>query len=75
MESTAFQTAPVQNYQPKLTLKQIVKHILNSGKITAIERNWFHRATLAETPLDPDELAQIRQVFDRLQMGLIKVVD
>ncbi|MBF2003841.1 MAG: hypothetical protein IGS38_24350 [Synechococcales cyanobacterium M58_A2018_015] len=57
------------------TPDQVVQQILTSGKITAAERLWFHALTRSDISLTGAELAQIRLVFDRLQMGLIKVVD
>ncbi|MBE9179886.1 hypothetical protein IQ268_15045 [Oculatella sp. LEGE 06141] len=57
------------------TLMQVINRILISGQITRAEQNWFLRATLNDISLSIDELKQIRFVFDRLQMGLLKVVD
>lgn len=58
-----------------LTSTQIINRILTSGKITAADRAWFLQATVADHPLNSQELAQVRQIFDRLRMGLLKVVD
>lgn len=57
------------------SLKQVVQGILTSGKITATERLLFHRLVLTEVTLDAEMMTKVRQVFDRLKMGLIKVVD
>lgn len=60
---------------PPLTPKAVIKQILSSGRITSFERKWLLQATLSDTLLSSDEVAQIRHLVDRLQMGLIKVVD
>lgn len=59
----------------KSTLQNVVQKILNSGKITAAERLWFHRMVSADITLDAEMMGKVRLVFDRLKMGLIKVVD
>jgi hypothetical protein len=59
----------------KSTLQNVVQKILNSGKITAAERLWFHRMVSADVTLDAEMMGKVRLVFDRLKMGLIKVVD
>jgi len=55
--------------------EQIVERILISGKITAADRAWFLKAALSDISLNAHQLTQVRQVADRLQMGLLKVVD
>lgn len=57
------------------TLHNVVQKILSSGKITAAERLWFHQILLTDVTLDAEMMNKVRQVFDRLRMGLIKVVD
>lgn len=57
------------------TLQAVVSHIIKSGRITNDDRLWFHQLILSDVTLKPEMLQQIRQVFDRLQMGLIKVID
>jgi hypothetical protein len=65
----------VESNSLEKTLQEVVSHILNSGRITGAERLWFHQLILTDVMLAPGMLQQIRQIFDRLQMGLIKVVD
>ena len=57
------------------TSEQIIQRVLTTGKITAADRNWFLKATLSESPLSAQEMKQVQQLFDRLRMGLLKVVD
>lgn len=58
-----------------VSLGQVIKRILGTGKITRDDEVFFQKAMLCETPLDPEEMDQVTQVYDRLQMGLLKVVD
>ncbi|HEY9699577.1 MAG TPA: hypothetical protein V6D10_20120 [Trichocoleus sp.] len=60
---------------PPLTPELVIQQILSSGKITSFERKWLLQATVSDTLLSSDEVDQIRHLVDRLQMGLIKVVD
>ncbi len=56
-----------------VTLRQVVKRILQSGKITHADEKFFLRAMVAEEPLTTEEIEQVHTVLDRLQMGLLKV--
>ena len=57
-------------------IAQVAERVLASGKITVKDQGWFLKAALSlENPLSPLEQAKVRQVFDRLQMGLLRVVD
>ncbi|MBF2026646.1 MAG: hypothetical protein IGS48_07755 [Oscillatoriales cyanobacterium C42_A2020_001] len=58
-----------------ITIAQVVKRILNSGKITLADEKFFLRAMVAEEPLTTEEMQQVSNVLNRLQMGLLKVVD
>ncbi|MDJ0702733.1 MAG: hypothetical protein QNJ46_05585 [Leptolyngbyaceae cyanobacterium MO_188.B28] len=62
------------SYQPPLA--QVAERVLASGKITAWDQSCFLKAALSlENPLSPVEQFKVKQVFDRLQMGLLIVVD
>lgn len=63
------------NSSTRLTIAQVIDRILRSGRITRIDENYFFRAMAAETPLSQEEQSQVRNVFDRLSMGLLQVVD
>jgi len=56
-----------------ITVRQVVKRILNSGRITRADEKFFLRAMVAEESLTNEEMQQISMVLDRLQMGLLKV--
>lgn len=58
-----------------VSLGQVIKRILGTGKITRDDEVFFHKAMLSETPLDDEEMDQVTKVYYRLQMGLIKVAD
>ena len=62
------------SYRPPIA--QVAERVLASGKITAKDQSWFFKAALSlENPLSPSEQSKVEQVFDRLQMGLLRVVD
>lgn len=69
------QSQSVEFDPSELTLQQMVQQVLTSGRITTKERLWFHQAILSDQVIEPEMISQVRRVFDRLQMGLIKVVD
>lgn len=56
-------------------IAHVVDRIYRSGRITRADEHHFLRAMIAEDPLSPEEQQQVRDVFDRLQMGLLRVVD
>lgn len=60
---------------PKTSVKQVINRIFASGKITRSDENYFLRVLLTGRSLDESELLQINDVLQRLQMGLLKVVD
>ncbi len=55
------------------TIGQIVERIVASGKITRADENYLLHANLYERSLSYEELHQVRQLFDRVQMGLLQV--
>jgi hypothetical protein len=60
---------------PQSTIGQVIARILSSGCITTADKNYLLRAVLSEIPLSRLEQDQVRQVFDRVRMGLVRVVD
>lgn len=61
----------VQAFTPPISLQEVVEQILTSRKITRRDQ----RLLLSWRSLNGDEQTLINQVFDRLQSGLLKVVD
>lgn len=59
----------------QLTLGRVMDQILRTGRITRAENNYLLRVQLMDRLLSREELQQVRQICDRLQMGLLKVVD
>lgn len=57
------------------TVTQAVDRVLNSGKITAADKTVFMQALGTDDPLTSEEIEQINNLMNRLQMGLLKVVD
>lgn len=60
---------------PNSPVAQVTDRIVASGKITRADETILLRASGSEIPLTPAELEQVRYVMDRLEMGLIRVVD
>lgn len=66
---------PLPNYSTQFTIAQVIDRVVRSGRITRVDENYFLHAMVADTPLSREEQSQVRNVFDRLQMGLLQVVD
>ncbi|XHX76874.1 MAG: hypothetical protein RBJ76_20900 [Stenomitos frigidus ULC029] len=66
---------PPSNGFTQPTIAQVFDRIIRSGRITRVDENYFFHAMLAEVPLTPVEQSQVRNVLDRLSMGLLRVVD
>ncbi len=60
---------------PKNTIRQIVEKIFTSGAITRADQKSLRQAMFADHQLSSEDADQIKRVFDRLQMGLLKIVD
>ncbi len=58
-----------------VSIGQVIKRILGTGKITHDDEVFFQKAMRSETSLNNEEMEQVTKVYRRLQMGLIKVVD
>ncbi len=66
---------PATNIRSAINIGQIMRQVIVSGKITRADELVFLRAMVAEDPLTPDDLNTLRQVMQRLDMGLIKVIE
>ncbi len=56
-------------------VSQITHRILASGKITRADQKSLQKITRMNTALSHESERRIQTLFDRLQMGLIKVVE
>lgn len=66
---------PLPRYSTSLTIAQVMDRVVRSGRITRVDEAYFLQAMVADTPLSHEEQTQVRNVFDRLRMGLLQVVD
>lgn len=55
--------------------EHVMHRIVASGRITTVDRDCLLQAALDETPLSAELTDHMTRLFDRLQMGLLKVVD
>ena len=53
----------------------VMHRIVASGRITAVDRDCLLQSALGETPLSAEQSDHMTRLFDRLRMGLLKVVD
>lgn len=53
----------------------VTDRILATGKITHRDRLLLHSLVLCDRPLSPEELRKTACVLDRLNMGLLEIVD
>jgi hypothetical protein len=62
--------------RPQATIQQIIEQILRTGKITRADENMLYGVMRSEGfSLSGEELLQVRLVLERLQWGLLKVVE
>ncbi len=62
----------INEYMP---IESVAERIFSSGKITREDNQALLRAALEQSLLTSDEMTQVRGLYERLQMGLLKVVD
>lgn len=55
--------------------EHVMRRIVVSGRITAVDRDCLMQAALDETPLSDDLTEHVTRLLDRLRMGLLKVTD
>ncbi len=66
---------PGTNLRSALSIAQIMKRVLDSGKITRDDETFFMRAMTSETTLSDEDITLLRGVMRRLELGLIKVAE
>jgi len=58
-----------------MNIRATIDRIYQSGSITRADENQLFLAMVAEQPLSGDQQSQVRDLFARLQMGLLRVLD
>jgi hypothetical protein len=64
-----------RNPRSHITIGQILRRVLATGKITRADEMFFLRTLASGVSLDDQEMDMVSDVLDRLQMGLLKVAD
>ena len=59
----------------KIFMMQLINSVLHSGKITSKDRNSFLAATLWKNNLSAEEQAGVREIYERIQRGWVRVVE
>ncbi|NJP10573.1 MAG: hypothetical protein HC866_14740 [Leptolyngbyaceae cyanobacterium RU_5_1] len=60
---------------PTVTVAQVIKRILGTGKITRADEQFFLWVVAARTHISDEDANRVTDIYDRLKMGLLKVVD
>jgi hypothetical protein len=63
------------NLRSAITIGQIMKRVIGTGKVTRADEVFFRRALISHTVLTPEDLSMLESLMKRMEMGLIKVVD
>jgi hypothetical protein len=67
---------PMAPRHAQTNIQHAVRNILRTGKITRVDERLLHGAMRSEgLALSSEDLLQVREVMDRLQWGLLKVVE
>lgn len=66
---------PGTNVYSAISIGQIMKRVIDSGKITRADELFFLRALSSDAALTTEEINTLAQLMKRLEMGLIKVVN
>jgi hypothetical protein len=66
---------PGSNVYSAITIGQIMKRVIDSGKITRADELFFLRALTSDASLTSEDMATLTHLMKRLEMGLIKVVN
>jgi hypothetical protein len=60
---------------PTNDIEQVIQSVLSTGRITHRDKQRFFTLLASDCILTNRQLTQVRAISDRLQMGLLKVVD
>jgi hypothetical protein len=64
-----------RNSQSLIPLSRVIQRVLATGKITHADEKFFLRALATEQPLTMDELDLVCNILNRMDLGLVRVVD
>ena len=59
----------------KVRLRETAERIIATGRITRVDEKLLFQIATSNHALPEEETALIKLVFDRLQMGMLKVLD
>ncbi|GEM_PF-640017 len=65
----------IQRKPSKQIIKETVERILASRRITRTDQQLLMAALLSKNSLSLEDQVQVNRIFDRLRIGLIRVVD
>lgn len=64
------------NVRPlKMRLRETVERIIKSGCITRADEDLLFQAATSDQVLSAEEMELVKNVFDRLQMNLLRLAD
>jgi len=66
---------PSTNIRSAISIGQIMRHVIESGKITRADELVFLRALTSDVSLTPEDMTMLNDLMKRMDMGLIKLVD
>lgn len=64
-----------QAYLPTIAIEKIVERILAFRQITRLDQHLLMSARVTKDSINEKDMTQIKLVSDRLQRGLVRVVD
>lgn len=65
----------IQHKSSRQMIKETVERILESRRISRSDQQLLMAALLSKNSLSLEDQGQVNRIFDRLQTGLIRVVD
>lgn len=66
---------PGTNVRSAISMGQIMRQVISTGKITRADELVFLRALTADIALTREDMTTLNDLMKRMDMGLIKVVD
>lgn len=66
---------PRANVRSAISMGQIMRQVIATGKITRSDELVFLRALSSDVFLSDDDLVMMNDLMKRMDMGLVKVVD